>query len=120
LPQIVETAFFRITQESLANIQRHSGSRLAKVTLQEDEEFVILEISDCGRGISAGANGEYRPHGTRLGVGIPGMRERMAQLGGYLDIESNSSGTTVRARIGVSAPVLKEATHDESASAYRG
>ena len=120
LPQIVETAFFRITQESLSNIQRHSGSRLAKVTLQEDEESVILEISDCGRGINAGANGEHRPHGTRLGVGIPGMRERMAQLGGYLDIESNSSGTTVRARIGVSAPVLKEATHDESASAYRG
>jgi signal transduction histidine kinase len=120
LPQIVETAFFRITQESLSNIQRHSGSKLAKVSLQEDEESVILEISDYGRGLGSGANGEHRPHGTRLGVGIPGMRERMAQLGGYLDIESNSSGTTVRARIDLCALVLREAAHDESASAYRG
>jgi len=120
LPQIVETTFFRITQESLSNIQRHSGSKLAKVTLQENEDEVILEITDYGRGLDASANGDSRGHGTRLGVGIPGMRERMAQLGGYLDIESNAKGTTVRARIGITAPALKEAVHDESASAHRG
>ena len=120
LPQIVETAFFRITQESLSNIQRHSGSKLAKVTLGKNEDSVTLEVTDYGHGIGAPANGERRTHPTRLGVGIPGMRERMAQLGGYLDIESNSGGTTVRARISLSAPALKEATHDESAPAYRG
>jgi PAS domain S-box-containing protein len=120
LPQIVETAFFRITQESLSNIQRHSGSKVAKVTLGENEDSVTLQITDYGRGIGAPANGEERRHPARLGVGIPGMRERMAQLGGYLDIESNSRGTTVRARISLSAPALKETVHDESATAYRG
>jgi PAS domain S-box-containing protein len=120
LPQIVETAFFRITQESLSNIQRHSGSKVAKVTLQENLDSVVLEITDYGRGMSSPTNGQRRGHPARLGVGIPGMRERMSQLGGYLDIESNSSGTTVRARISLSAPALKEAAHDESAPAYRG
>ncbi len=119
LPQMVETAFFRITQESLSNIQRHSGSKAAKVSLLEDSDSVILEITDYGHGMPAPKNGEaLRP--PRLGVGIPGMRERMAQLGGYLDIESNSRGTTVRARILLSAPALKDALHDTSAPSYRG
>lgn len=120
LPQIVETAFFRITQESLANIQRHSGSERAKVALREDPECVILEITDYGHGMNAPANGDSRRPPVRLGVGIPGMRERMAQLGGYLDIDSNSSGTTVRARILLATPVLKEPSHVESPAAYRG
>jgi len=119
LPQIVETAFFRITQESLSNIQRHSGSKLAKVTLQENMDSVVLEITDYGRGMGAPGNGELRTYPARLGVGISGVRERMAQLGGYLDIESNSNGTTVRASISFSAPALKE-IHDESATSYRG
>jgi len=120
LPQIVETTFFRITQESLSNIQRHSGSKKARVVLREDTESVTLEISDFGHGMNLPANGNVRRLPVRLGVGIPGMRERMAQVGGYLDIESNSSGTTIRARILVSAAVLKETTNDESAPAYRG
>jgi len=118
LPQIVETAFFRITQESLSNIQRHAGSKTAKVTLRDEPDFIVLEITDYGRGISTPENGHSsRP--TRLGVGIPGMRERMAQLGGYLEIESNSNGTTVRARILHSAPVLQDVPY-ESAPAHRG
>jgi PAS domain S-box-containing protein len=119
LPQMVETAFFRITQESLSNIQRHSGSQNAKVTLQDDTESVVLEITDYGRGMSLPGNGQpHRP--PRLGVGIPGMRERMAQLGGYLDIESNSQGTTVRARILHSAPALKDALYESPTSSHRG
>jgi PAS domain S-box-containing protein len=114
LPQIAETAFFRITQESLANIQRHSGSRRAKVVLSEDPDCVTLEITDFGSGMTVPTNGAPHRGQPRLGVGIPGMRERMAQLGGSLEIDSTAGGTTVRARILFSAPVLKDSLYDAS------
>ncbi len=120
LPQIAETALFRITQESLSNIQRHSGSNRARVVLREDADAVTLEITDYGRGINFPDNGAPHRGQPRLGVGIPGMRERMAQLGGSLDIDSGPSGTTVRAHILLSAPVLKEAHHDAPAYPHRG
>jgi len=120
LPQMAETALFRITQESLSNIQRHSGSQQAKVCLREDTEAVVLEVTDYGHGMPQGSNGESSVRSPRLGVGIPGMRERMAQLGGYLDIESNSHGTTVRARILLSAPALKDAVNESPTPSYRG
>ena len=114
LPQIAETAFFRITQESLANIQRHSGSQRAKVVLREDPDCITLEITDFGNGITVHSNGAPHRGQPRLGVGIPGMRERMAQLGGSLEIDSSSTGTTVRARILFTASVLKDSTYDPS------
>jgi PAS domain S-box-containing protein len=120
LPQIAETAFFRITQESLANIQRHSGSKRARVVLREDPECVTLEITDFGTGIPIPANGVPHRGQPRLGVGIPGMRERMAQLGGSLEIDSSAAGTTVRARILFSAPVLKDSIYDASLHPDRG
>ena len=114
LPQIAETAFFRITQESLANIQRHSGSRRAKVVLLEGSDSVTLEITDFGSGMTVPSNGAPHRGQPRLGVGIPGMRERMSQLGGSLEIDSSAAGTTVRARILFSAPVLKDSIYDAS------
>jgi PAS domain S-box-containing protein len=114
LPQIAETAFFRITQESLSNIQRHSGSQRAKVVLREDPDCITLEITDFGGGIAIPSNGTPHRGQPRLGVGIPGMRERMAQLGGSLEIDSSSTGTTVRARILFTASVLKDSTYDPS------
>ena len=120
LPQIAETAFFRITQESLANIQRHSGSRRAQVTLREDADCVALEITDFGSGMTVPSNGAPHRGQPRLGVGIPGMRERMSQLGGSLEIDSSAAGTTVRARILFSAPVLKDSIYDASLHPHRG
>jgi PAS domain S-box-containing protein len=114
LPQIAETAFFRITQESLANIQRHSGSKRAQVVLREDPECVTLEITDFGSGMIVPSNGAPHRGQPRLGVGIPGMRERMAQLGGFLEIDSTATGTTIRAKILFSAPVLKDSIYDVS------
>jgi signal transduction histidine kinase len=99
LSQEAETALFRIVQESISNIQRHSGSKTARIRLRSGAEFVELQVSDQGRGmhqIKMDGGGGAR---TRLGVGILGMRERMAQLGGRLEVESSSSGTTVRAII---------------------
>ncbi len=99
LPQNVETTFFRIVQESLANVQRHSGSATARICLREEGRGICLEVSDQGRGISQATNGNNnRGKEVRLGVGIPGMRERMAQLGGTLEVVSGPQGTTVRAR----------------------
>lgn len=109
LPQSVEIALFRVVQESLANIQRHSGSRSATIRLREDPPEVTLEIIDCGRGMKLASNGPAQLNVARLGVGIPGMHERMAQLGGRLEIESSPSGTTIRATISPSEGLSKEA-----------
>jgi len=107
LPQDAETALFRIVQESLANIQRHSGSPTARIRLLSDAAGVNLEVSDRGHGMPQGKAQNPALPGARLGVGILGMRERLTQLGGELEIESSGSGTTVRARI----PLPAGATH---------
>jgi signal transduction histidine kinase len=104
-----ETALFRIAQESLSNIQRHSRSSKGKIRLHCNTGCIELEVSDEGCGIAANtphadANGET---GLRLGVGILGMRERMTQLGGTLEVHSSSSGTTIKATI----PLNTEASH---------
>ena len=107
LPQEAETALFRIVQESLSNIQRHSGSASAMISLRSDTARVSLDVSDQGRGIDQAKVAAGNGKGPRLGVGILGMRERMKQLGGKLDIESRPSGTAVRATIpiGTEAPL---------------
>ena len=148
LPQTLEIALFRIVQESLANIQRHSGSSTADIRLTQKDSQLTLEISDAGHGFHqrpvnfnpkirhALRDGEARPatavevptsrsissngEGPRLGVGIPGMRERMAQLGGYLEIISGSAGTTVRATIAVPRAAPTELVDDRSAHPDRG
>ncbi|HXX18849.1 MAG TPA: PAS domain S-box protein [Candidatus Acidoferrum sp.] len=99
LPVEYETALFRIVQESLANVQRHSGSSTARMRLTKEEREIVLEITDSGRGMRA-EDLHGRPVGPRtLGVGILGMSERMRQLGGRLEISSSVRGTTVRATL---------------------
>jgi PAS domain S-box-containing protein len=120
LPQAVETALFRVVQESLANIQRHSGSSTSEIRLHRDEARVTLEVIDTGQGMTMPLNGNHQPHEARLGVGIPGMRERMAQLGGRLEIISGKTGTTVRATIPVSEIRYTETDDERSAHSDRG
>jgi PAS domain S-box-containing protein len=95
----VELALFRVVQESLTNIQRHSGSSQAKIRIERDPGRITLEMSDKGSGIPR----NLRRHNGKLsfgpGVGIPSMHERVKLIGGQLDIESSSSGTTVRVTI---------------------
>ena len=114
LPQEAETALFRIVQESLANIQRHSGAQTAKIQLRGDSASVNLEVSDRGCGMDKKAIERGNGSGTRLGVGILGMRERMTQLGGKLEIESSSSGTTVRVSIPLRTEVSNAGSHPHS------
>lgn len=98
LPKRVELAFFRIAQAGLTNVFRHSGSSKAEVHLRRDRDGVVFEIVDHGHGFVQGKpdSGEL---GEAKGVGIRGMRERMRELGGVLEVISGARGTVVRARI---------------------
>jgi PAS domain S-box-containing protein len=96
-----EMALFRVVQESLTNIQRHSGSPRAKIRIDRSPGRVTLEISDKGSGISGNQRRRNGRLSFGLGVGIPSMHERVKLIGGRLDIESSSSGTTVRATVPV-------------------
>jgi PAS domain S-box-containing protein len=95
VPQSLETALFRIVQESLTNMYRHSGGTLARVRGRRQGNTVSLEISDNGKGIPPEVQVLLRGPGGHVGVGIRGMRERARQLGGKLRIKSNEAGTTV-------------------------
>ncbi len=88
-----ELMIFRIVQESLTNIHRHSRSEMALIRLTRNDESVSVEIQDWGTGIPPERLKVIQSHGS--GVGIRGMRERVRQLHGELNIESNADGTRV-------------------------
>jgi signal transduction histidine kinase len=96
LSQESDTTLFRIAQEALTNIHRHSGSKMAKIRLIRNATEVTLEVQDTGSGMAPGTLDFTGDAGT-LGVGIRGMSERMRQLRGRLEITSDRNGTTVRA-----------------------
>jgi PAS domain S-box-containing protein len=94
----VELALFRVVQEALTNIQRHSGSQQANIRIDRNSHLT-LEISDHGRQASARApQGKQEPP-FQVGVGIPSMQERVKLIGGRLDVNFSSHGTTVRVTI---------------------
>ncbi len=103
LPREAELALFRVVQEGLTNVQRHSGSASASVRFERVNSDITVEVADHGRGmpqlVSVGA-----PRPSKLGVGIAGMQERLRELGGLLEIHSDSSGTRLKATI----PLRKE------------
>lgn len=100
LSQELETAIFRVVQESLTNIHRHSGSPTAKVSIARVHGLVLVEVADRGKGIPPEKRYEMEATGT-IGVGLRGMRERIRQLGGDLEIDSNGAGTVVRVQVPV-------------------
>jgi signal transduction histidine kinase len=93
LPDEMELAMFRIVQECLTNIHRHSGSKTATVRLSRTSTRVTLEIEDQGKGIPAEKLAGIRA--ARSGVGITGMRERVRHYNGSLQIDSNHNGTKI-------------------------
>lgn len=97
LPMTIETALFRVLQESLTNVHRHSATERASVCFQCKAEAAILEIRDFGRGIPAERLVRLREVRAETGVGLAGMRERLNELKGKLEIESDSRGTSLRA-----------------------
>ena len=91
LPQDLEMAVYRVVQETLTNIHRHSGSKWARIRLIREQDQITLEVADRGKGMGPISN-----DGLNVGVGLSGIRERVRQLNGHLAVESSSQGTTVR------------------------
>jgi signal transduction histidine kinase len=105
LPADLETAIFRITQECLGNVHRHSNSSTATVSLNIEDGKVYLEVTDAGAGIAPEQLRDLTAYG-RGGVGLRGLRERVAELGGKLEIHSQGKGqgTTVVANLPCTLP----------------
>jgi signal transduction histidine kinase len=95
LPRSVELALFRVLQESLTNIHKHSKSPRAEVSLRPDRANVILRVKDFGDGVPEETLENFVHSGTRVGVGLAGMRERIREQGGQFRIDSNGAGTTI-------------------------
>jgi signal transduction histidine kinase len=108
LPRELETTIFRIVQECLTNVHRHSGSSTAEVRLMRESGRITVQICDNGKGLESK---NYRVYSATVtpGVGIQGMRERVRQLGGQFDIRSGATGTTVMATLPVDDAEAKSA-----------
>jgi PAS domain S-box-containing protein len=100
LPDEVEIAIFRIVQECLTNIHRHSGSDSATIALAKENDSLTVQVKDNGKGIPREKQRDLLESG-RAGIGFGGMRERLRQLHGSLDIPSEGRGTTVIAKLKV-------------------
>ncbi len=98
-PEATELVLFRVLQESLTNVHRHSGATRADVSLRVSGEQVILRVKDDGRGIPASVLESLRESGFGGGVGLAGMIERIRETGGKLEINSTAAGTEIVARM---------------------
>ena len=98
LPRRTETALFRILQEALTNVHRHSGSRAVEVRVTADETRVVLTVRDFGMGVPREVLDRFWRTGN-VGVGLAGIRERLKELGGTLEIDSTVDGTILRGTI---------------------
>jgi PAS domain S-box-containing protein len=99
LPEALERTVFRIIQECLTNIFRHSDSDWALVRVTLSDRAVQLQVTDTGKGIPAEELERLNRDGGQVGVGIRGMRERVRQIGGWMQIKSGKRGTTILVRL---------------------
>jgi signal transduction histidine kinase len=97
LPKPIELGLFRVLQESLTNIHRHSKSPEAEIEVKIFPGRVVLNVRDYGKGIPDELLEGFRTKGTKSGVGLAGMQERIRDIGGRLDIESSEAGTLITA-----------------------
>ncbi len=95
LPKPAALGLFRVLQESLTNIHRHSGSTKAEIALEMFPDSVLLKIRDYGKGIAPELLDRFQAKGTNSGVGLAGMRERIRELGGQIGIQPCSPGTLI-------------------------
>lgn len=99
LPSDVETTFFRVVQEALSNVHRHSGGTQAWIRIERTADGLMVEVRDNGRGISADRQARLDVVVPSLGVGLRGMRERLAHLRGDLKVLADNGGTRVCANV---------------------
>jgi two-component system, NarL family, sensor kinase len=97
LPAAIEIALFRVLQEALTNVHRHSGAARVDVRLRQQPQALILEVRDYGRGIPGEWLSRNGPPVRDSGVGLAGMRERLNELKGRLELEPADPGTRLRA-----------------------
>ena len=107
-----QLVLFRVLQESLTNVIRHSGSPTADIKLCSDDENAILSVRDSGKGIPSEKLTSFHETGAGVGVGLGGMKERVRELGGRLKIVSDSTGTCVTATLPL--PKAEQSTHDQA------
>ena len=108
-PDALELVLFRVIQESLTNIHRHSRSRSVDILLELDASAVVLQVRDYGRGMPLELLEKFKS-GAGGGVGLRSMRERISEAGGRFEIQSDSKGTLIR----VAVPLTHAATKSES------
>jgi two-component system NarL family sensor kinase len=96
VPSDIEMVLFRVLQESLVNVHRHSAASIVNIALKRSPRTVIMEVHDDGRGIAPELLDRLRITHANGGVGLAGMWERINDLNGRLDIESSARGTTLR------------------------
>ena len=109
LPQEVETALFRVLQESLTNAHRHSGSKKVDITLRIDGGEALVAIRDYGRGFSSQQLQDVQ-NGRSGGVGLTGLRERIAVLGGSFEVVSAEPGALIK----VTLPLTRQGAEHSS------
>jgi signal transduction histidine kinase len=112
LPKDVTLCLFRIVQESLRNVIKHSGAREAKVTLSGTAHVIHLSVSDTGRGFDVGALE------SKSGLGLISMRERLRLVGGVISIRSSARGTRIEVSVPLSAPNTEKSLSGISRSSY--
>jgi signal transduction histidine kinase len=112
-----ELAFFRILQESLTNVLRHSGSKTVDIRFESNHENVVLSVRDHGRGVPPERLRRLNEAGTGGGVGWSGMRERLEQMGGSLRIESDGSGTCITAALRMASAVQLRSESEQASAA---
>jgi len=104
LPELAEIALFRILQESLTNVHRHSGSASVEIQLKANGHQAVFTIRDFGRGMPTESQGS-QTNGNHFGVGLSGMRERVTDLGGNFEIQSDGGGTAITVSIPLAAQI---------------
>lgn len=104
----VELAIFRLVQECLTNIHRHSGSKTAVIRIAREPDKIYAEVQDRGKGMSPERFAEVQSQGLGSGVGIRGMRERVRQSQGELIVDSNALGTKITAVFPAKRPAASE------------
>jgi PAS domain S-box-containing protein len=109
LPRNLEITLFRVVQECLTNIHRHSESSTAAIRVARSQNEVRLEVRDAGKGLPAEAQTNLSS-GKLSGVGLRGMHERLRQMGGHLDVQSNGNGTLIHATLPIEVIAPRQAT----------
>jgi PAS domain S-box-containing protein len=105
MAKAVELTIFRVLQESLTNVHRHSGSKTVEITMRIGGADVYLEVRDQGSGMKADVLKKFQETGSQVGVGLSGMRQRVTELGGRFEIDSDKHGTAIKVVIPLGSEV---------------